>query len=105
MTKRIALSVNDKPIELDYFVQTLIDHTTGGIVKALEGTGKIKTLDISIEATEVKLTLNGVIVPTNAFVSKIVMNTIFGMISSLKGVGDISRLNISIERTGYGNQP
>jgi hypothetical protein len=100
MTRRIALSVNDKPIELDYFVQSFIDHITGGIVEALEGTGEIKTLDISIEASEVRLTLNGVMVPMNAFASKIVMNTISGMISSLKGVGDISRLNISIERTG-----
>ena len=100
MTRRIALSVNDKPIELDYFVQSFIDHTAGGMVEALEGTGKIKTLDISIEATEVRLTLNGVIVPMNAFVSKIVMNTILGMISSLKGVGDISRANISIQRPG-----
>ncbi len=100
MTKRIALSVNDKPIALDYFVQSFIDHTTGGMVEALEGTGKIKTLDISIEATEVELTLNGAIVPVNAFVSKILKTTILGMVSSLKGVGDISRLNISIERTG-----
>jgi hypothetical protein len=99
MTRRIALSVNDKPIELDYFVQSFIDHTTGGMVEALEGTGNIKTLDISIEAGEARLTLNGAIVPMNAFVSKIVMNTVLGMISSLKGVGDTSRLNISIERT------
>ncbi len=99
MTRRIALSVNDKPIELDYFVQSFIDHTTGGMVEALEGTGTIKTLDISIAASEVRLTLNGVTVPMNAFASKIVMNTISGMISSLKGVGDISQLKISIERT------
>jgi len=100
MTRRIALSVNDEPIELDYFVQSFIDHTTGGMVEALEGTGTIKTLEISIAAGEVTLTVNGVLVPMNAFVSKIVMNTISGMISPLKGVGDISRLNISIERTG-----
>lgn len=100
MTRRIALSVNDKPIELDYFVQSFIDHTTGGMVEALEGTGTIETLDIAIEASEVRLTLNGVTVPMNAFVSKIVLNTISGMVSSLKGVDDISRLNISIDRTG-----
>lgn len=100
MTKHIALSVNDQPVELDYFVQSFIDHTTGAMVEALEGTGKIKTLDIAIEGTEAKLTLNGAILPVNAFVSKIVTNTILGMISSLKGVGDISRLKLSIEGTG-----
>jgi hypothetical protein len=99
MSRRITLSVNNKPIELDYFVQGFIDHTTGGIVEALEGTGKIKTLHISIEANEVKIILDNAIVPINTFVSKIIKNTIFGMVSSLKGVDKISQLEIDIQRT------
>ncbi len=99
MSRRIALSVNNKLIELDYFVQGFIDHTTGGIIEALEGTGKIKTLHISIEANEVKITLNNAIVPVNTFVSKIIKNTIFGMVSSLKGVDKINQLDIDIDRT------
>ncbi len=99
MSRRVALSVNNKPIELDYFVQGFIDHITAGIVEALEGTGKIKTLHISIEANEVKITLNNVIVPINTFVSKITKNTIFGLVSSLKGADKIDQLEIDIERT------
>ena len=99
MSRHIALSVNNKPIELDYFVQGFIDHTSGGIVEALEGTGKIKTLRISIEANEVKITLNKIIVPINPFVSKIIKNTILGMVSSLKGLDKINQLEIDIERT------
>ncbi len=98
MSRSITLSVNHKPIELDYFVQGFIDHITAGIVEALEGTSKVKTLHISIEANEVKITLNNAIVPVNTFVSKIIKNTIFGMVLSLKGVGKINQLEIDIER-------
>lgn len=99
MSSNVVLSVNHMPIELDYFVRRFIDHTVGGMIGALEGIGEIRTLDIAIDGTEVKATLNGADVPVNAFVSKIIRNTVFGMVSSLKGVDDIDRLNLSIERT------
>ncbi len=99
MTRHITLSVNNRPIELDYFVQGFIDHTTGGMVEALEGTGKIKTLHILIEANEVVITLNNAFVPINAFVSDIIKNTIFSMVSSLKGVDKVNQLEIDIKRT------
>ncbi len=99
MSRHITLSVNNKPIEIDYFIQGFIDHTTGGMVEALEGTNKIKVLHISIEAGEVKIILNGATVPINTFVNKFIKNTIFGMVSSLKGVSEINQLGIDIERT------
>jgi len=98
MTRQVSLSVNDVPIELDYFVQGFIVHTIGGMLSALEGVGEIKTLDISIEADKVTISLNNTMVPINPFVNKIVRNTIFGMVSSLKGVSEINRMNISIRR-------
>jgi len=98
MSRRIILSINNKPIDIDYFVQGFIDHTTGGIIEALEGTGKIKTLQIIVEANEVKINLNDAVVPINTFVNKIIRNTLFGMISSLKGVDKIDRLEINVER-------
>ena len=98
MSRSVALSVNHMPIQLDYFVQGFIDHAAGGMIAALEGTGDIRTLDISIEGEDVSVTLNGADVPFNAFVNKIIRNTVFGMVSSLKGVGEIDRLNISIDR-------
>ncbi len=98
MTREVSLSVNDVPVELDYFVQGLIDHTIGGMLSALEGTGEIEILDISIEGDKVTINLNDAVVPINLFVSKIIRNTIVGMICSLKGVSEVSRTNISIRR-------
>ena len=98
MTKQVSLSVNDAPIETDYFVQGFIDHTLGGILAALEGAGEIEILDVFIEGDEVKINLNNALVPTNPFASKIIRNTIVGMVSSLKGVNKINKVKISIRR-------
>ena len=99
MAKQVTLSVNDAPIELDYFVQGFIDHTMDGILASLSGTGEIGSLDLSIDdAGQVKINLNNALVPANPFVSKIIKNTIVGMVSSLKGVSDIKRLQIIIKR-------
>ena len=98
MTRQVSLSVNDVPIGLDYFVAGLIDHTIGGMLAALEGTGEIRSLDISIHGDEVTINLNDAVVPINPFVSKIVRNTVAGMVSSLKGVGEIDKTDINIRR-------
>ena len=98
MIRQVSLSVNDIPIELDYFVQGFIDHTLGGILLALEGTGEIKSLGIVIEGDEVRFDLNDAELPFNPFVTKIIRNTVTGMVSSLKGVSQIKRISISIRR-------
>ena len=98
MTRQVTLLVNEAPIALDYFAQAFIDHVIAGIIEALEGTGPIKNLTLSIDGDKVAIHLNGVLVPTNAFVSKIVKNTIAGTVSSLKGVGEIKKLQISVAR-------
>lgn len=98
MTKRISLSVNGSPVELDYFVEGFIDHTAGGIISALEGTGEIKVLDIAIEGDKVTVNLNSAVVPLKPFASKIIRSTVEGMVSSLKGVGKVDRVDISIKR-------
>ena len=99
MTKQVGLSVNDAPIELDYFIQGFIDHVTGGILGALSGTGEIGSLDLSIdEGGQVTVNLNNALVPINPFVNKVIKNTIVGMVSSLKGVSEIKSLEITIGR-------
>ena len=98
MIKQVSLLVNGEPITLDYFVQGFIDHTTGGMIEALEDTGPIKNLTLSIDGEKVVVSLNGVLVRVNAFVSKIVRSTVIGMVSVLKGVGEIERVQISIAR-------
>ena len=98
MTKQVSLSVNEVPIEADYFIEGFIDHVMGGILEALERTGEIKSLDVSIEGDKVTINLNNAVLSINPFVSKIIRNTTVGMVSSLKGVGEINRVNISIKR-------
>ena len=98
MTKQVSLSVNEVPIEADYFIEGFIDHVMGGILEALESTGQIKSLDVSIEGDKVTINLNNALVPINPFVTKIIRNTITGLVSSLKGVSEIQRLDIRIRR-------
>ena len=95
-SRQVSLSVNDVPIELDYFVQGFIDHTIRGMISAVEGVGEVKTLDISIEADKVTINLNSTSVSINPFVTKIIRNTVIGMVSSLKGVTEINGISISI---------
>jgi len=95
---KVILSVNDVPIELDYFVQGFLDHVLGGMAAALKETGEIKSLDVSILGDTVTINLNSAVVPINPFVNRITRNTIVGMVSSLKGVSSIDRVNLSIRR-------
>jgi hypothetical protein len=98
MSRSVSLSVNKAPVELDYFVQSFIDHTVGGMLEALEGTVEIKTLDIVLEEDKVSISLNGASVPLNRFVNAFVRNTVVGMVSSLKGVGEVDSLRLGIRR-------
>jgi hypothetical protein len=90
--------INDEAIELDSFVQSFIDHTVGGMLAALEETGEITILDLSVEGSQVTVNLNGRVVPTNAFVNDIIRNTLTGMVSSLKGVSKVDKMSINIRR-------
>ena len=99
MTVQLSLTVNDIPIKTDYFVEGFIDHTTSGMIESLEGTGKIKDLNLSIDAGKVSITLNGAAVPINEFVTKIFISTFDGMLDPLKGVTKpIKKVNISIRK-------
>ena len=98
MTIILNLTVNDVPIKTDYFVAGFIDHTVSGMIEALEGTGKIKDLNLMINGDNVIINLNGAHVPTNAFTSKIIKSTITGMVSTLKGVNDVKKLNLTLTK-------
>ena len=86
MTVTLNVKVDDKPINTDYFVAGFIDHTVSGLVEALEGTGAVKDLELTIDGEKVTLNLNGALVPTNTFASKLIRSTIMGMLAPLKGV-------------------
>jgi len=98
MSKQISLWANDECIPIDYFVSGFIDHTVGGIVASLRGTGEIGTLELSIDDSQVTINLNNALVPVNEFANKIIGSTITGMVSTLKGVGKIKSVKIAIKR-------
>ncbi|MFH1651664.1 MAG: hypothetical protein ABID87_06165 [Chloroflexota bacterium] len=98
MTREVTLNVGGAPIPLDYFVERFVDHTVVGMIAALEGTGEIGTLDLTIDGDAVAVTLNDAPLPVNAFVSKIIGSTVRGMVSVLKGVSDTTRIKILVRR-------
>ena len=98
MTRRIRLSVNDSPIEMDYFVQGFIDHTVYGMVSSLEGIKDIGDIEIEINGNDVNIFVNEKAVPLNDFVATIVSSTVRGMVSSLKGIEKTERIKIAIQR-------
>jgi len=98
MTVQLNLIVNDVPIKTDYFVAGFIDHTVSGMIEALEGTGKIKSLNLRIDGESVIINLNGTYIPPNVFTSKIIRATTIGMVSTLKGVNDVKKLDLVLSK-------
>ena len=99
MASQVSLSVNDVPINLDYFVSEYMEHVVAGIVGSLRDTGEIESLELSIgNDGEVKIYLNKADVPIKYFPNEIIRSTILGMVSTLKGVDKVERLQITIGR-------
>jgi hypothetical protein len=100
VTREISLSVNNTPIDLDYFVAGYIDHVVGGIVASLKGTGDLKKLELTIDNDGiVAIKLNGAEVTLNFFATEIVKSTVEGIVKPLKGVtGGVSTLELKIAR-------
>lgn len=98
MTRQVSLSVNDNPVEMDYFVQSFIDHTVYGMVSSLEGVDGVNEIEIKIKGNDAAITINNSPVALNAFVSSIINSTVRGMVSSLKGVEKAEKIRIGIKR-------
>jgi hypothetical protein len=98
MARKVSLTVNGNPIELNSFVEGYVYHIAAGILNSLKGTGVIKKLDLDIDSDGlVTVVLNGKAVSVNVFVMEIVRNTLAGMVSKLKGVDkEMSTLAIEI---------
>lgn len=100
MARNVTLSVNNVPVNLDYFVSEYIDSVVGGIVASLHDTGEIESLELAIDNEgQVSITLNNSDVPLKYFPNDIIKSTVFGMVAPLKGVesvDDIDTLEITI---------
>jgi hypothetical protein len=92
MARKVSLSINGKPIELNPFVEGYFYHVAAGILNSLKDTEPIKTLELDVDSDGLlTVTLNGAGVPVNEFVMEIVRNTFAGMVSNLKGVDESMR--------------
>lgn len=98
MTRQINLSVDDTPIEMDYFVQSFIDHTVFGMVSSLEGIYDISDIEIKINGNDATISVNNNSLPLKDFVAAIISSTVRGMVSSLKGVEKAETIQIGIQR-------
>lgn len=95
MTKEVNLLVNDKPIPIDYFVQSFIDHTIRGMLSSLQGVGEVKSADILVQGNKAAIQVNGEPLPANPFVQKIVGGVVVGMVATLKGVTDTAKVKVT----------
>lgn len=99
MTRQMSLTVNDNPIQLDYFVSAFIDHTAAGMIESLENTEAIRSLDLTIDADIVTVVLNNKPLEINKFVMKIMKSTVSGMVAPLKGVSQpVNKVALGITR-------
>ena len=100
MARNVTLSVNNVPINLDYFVTEYIDSVVGGIVASLHDTGEINSLELALDNDgQVSITLNNSDVPLKYFPNDIIKSTILGMVTPLKGVESaIDTLEITINK-------
>jgi len=98
MAGKVNLSVNNVPINLDYFVCSYIEHIVGGVVASLKDTGEIESLKLAIDNEgQVQITLNNTDIPLKYFPIEIIRSTILGMVSPLKGVNEaVDTLEITI---------
>ena len=97
MARTIRLTVNGAPIPLDRFVRGFLEHTASGMAEALEGTGSVDSMTLSIDGDDVQIAVNGRPVSINAFVMKIVKSTTLGMLSPLKGITiPVNRVRLDI---------
>jgi len=100
VARKTSLTVNNIPIELDYFVEGYVYHVAAGILASLKGTSTIKNLKLEVDADgQVQITLNGDDVPLSFFPVQIVRSTLAGMVATLKGVNkEMKTLSLSVKQ-------
>jgi len=99
MARNVSVTVNNVPIDLDYYVHEHVEHVVVGIVGALRDTGKIESLKLTIDSDgQVKIDLNNTDVPLKEFPMLIIRTTIEGMLKPCKGVEfPITSVEITID--------
>ncbi len=91
------LLVNDKPIEMNPFVEDLLSRVSVGIVSSLKGVESIKEVEIQKQADDIKIMVNGETINLITFPVMIIESTLVGLISVLKGVDNIKSFCITVK--------
>lgn len=99
MTRQVSLTVNDVPIQLDYYVEEVVYHVVSALVRSLRDTGDIHDLVMKAGEGDVEITLNGEPVSLKEFPRLIIKSTLDGMVFHLKGVnGPVEKLTAIIKQ-------
>jgi hypothetical protein len=91
------LAVDKVSIKLNPFAERFLARTVVGAVSSLKGAESIRSLELSVEQSDVKLIVNGNELLLTPFPKETLTNTVTGLVSSLKGVGKIDSLKITVK--------
>lgn len=94
---KATLQVNEKPVELNPFVEEFLARISVGVVTSLKGVDYIRTINIHYEHDDISIEVNGDGLSVTPFPVMIIANTLRGLVSTLKGVDTINELDISVK--------
>lgn len=95
-TFEAELWVNNKPVELNPFVEQILAGTVAGALRSLKGVGSLQSVELQLHQGSVTITVNGKEVALTPFPNDIIAGTVAGFVSSLKGVDKIEILKINL---------
>lgn len=94
---KAKLLINNKPAELNPFVDEFLAQISIGIAASLKGVDYIRSVEIHHEHDDVTIAVNGEDISLTPFPVQIIRNTLRGLVSALKGGDNIKSLHVSIE--------
>ena len=97
--------INDKPLEINEFTDSLITNSMKGMVKSIKTEKNVRKIDVEITDitdenltdAQISLKTNGNDVELNEFTSGILKETIYAIVNSLKIDDKINKLTIKVQ--------
>jgi sulfur carrier protein ThiS len=90
------LWVNNKPVELNAFIEQILGGTVAGALRSLKGVEGLRSAELQLHQGSVAVTVDGKEVPLTPFPNDIIAGTVTGFVSSLKGIDKIEILKINL---------
>jgi hypothetical protein len=95
-TVEAELWVNNKPVELNPFVEQILGGTVAGALRSLKGVESLQSVELQLHQGIVAVTVNGKEVALTPFPNDIIAGTVTGFVSSLKAIDKIEILKINL---------